>query len=106
MQYTTIHGRRYCGDYYIPNDEEEQTRQEMLHSVFLHILDDELTTVPLLNPQKILDVGTGTGDWLMAMGELHPDCEVIGTDIAHIQPTSVTINCFFEIDDAEGEGGW
>lgn len=101
-----IHGRRYCGNYYIPNDEEEQCRQQMLDGVYLHILNDELTTVPLLNPRKILDVGCGTGEWVMGMAEMFPDCEVIGTDIAHIQPTSVTINVFFEIDDAEGEGGW
>jgi len=31
---------------------------------------------------------------------------VIGIDIAKIQPSAVPLNVFFEIDDAEEEGGW
>ena len=66
----------------MPNDEEEQDRTQMLHTVYLHLFDQQLTTAPLRNPTKILDVGTGTGDWAMAMGDEYPDAEVIGTDIA------------------------
>jgi SAM-dependent methyltransferase len=106
VAYTTIHGRRYAGDYYIPNDEEEQTRQQMLHGVYLHLLGNELTTVRLQNPEKILDIGTGTGEWAIAMADEFPDAEVTGTDIAKIQPSAVPHNIFFEIDDAEIEGGW
>ena len=90
----------------MPNDEEEQTRTQILHGVFLYILDQKLTTVPLDNPQKILDIGTGTGEWAMAMGDEYPETEIIGTDIAKIQPTAAPLNVFFEIDDAEEEGGW
>ncbi|TVY93811.1 Secondary metabolism regulator [Lachnellula willkommii] len=106
IPYTTLYHRRYCKDYYMPNDEEEQTRTQILHGVFLFMLDQKLTTVPLDNPQKILDIGTGTGEWAMAMGDEYPDTEIIGTDIAKIQPTAAPLNVFFEIDDAEEEGGW
>jgi SAM-dependent methyltransferase len=101
-----IHGRRYCKDYYMPNDEEEQDRTQMLHTVYLYLFDQQLTTVPLDNPTKILDIGTGTGEWAMAMGDEYPEAEVIGTDIAKIQPSAVPLNVYFEIDDAEEEGGW
>jgi SAM-dependent methyltransferase len=104
--YITLHGRRYCQDYYMPNDEEEQDRGQMLHGVYLHIFNNRLTTVPLRHPEKILDIGTGTGEWAMAMADEYPDAEVIGTDIAQIQPAAVPLNVFFEIDDAEEEGGW
>jgi SAM-dependent methyltransferase len=104
--YHKIHGRRYCGEYYMPNDEDEQTRQNMLHQVQLYLLQGRLTTAPLQNPTKILDVGTGCGDWAIAMGEEHEKAEVIGTDIAKIQESAVPENVFFEIDDAEEEGGW
>lgn len=104
--YNVLHGRRYCKDYYMPNDEDEQNRQQMLHSVYYSILGNRLTTVPLQDPKKILDIGTGTGEWAMAMGDEYPSAEVIGTDIAKIQPTGVPLNVFFEIDDAEEEGGW
>ncbi|KUJ20195.1 putative Demethylmenaquinone methyltransferase [Mollisia scopiformis] len=104
--YHMIHGRRYCGEYYMPNDEEEQTRMQILHGVHYSLLSNSLTTVPLSSPTKILDVGTGPGDWAMAMGDEYPDAEIIGTDIAKIQPSAVPLNVFFEIDDAEEEGGW
>lgn len=42
----------------------------------------------------------------MAIGEEFPQAEVIGTDIAKIQPGAAPSNVFFEIDDAEEEGGW
>ncbi|KAG9239313.1 putative Demethylmenaquinone methyltransferase [Amylocarpus encephaloides] len=106
ITYFMIHGRRYCKDYYMPNDEEEQDRTQILHSVYLDLFHQLLTTVPLDKPTKILDIGTGLGEWAMAMGDEYPEAEVIGTDIAKIQPTAVPLNVFFEIDDAEEEGGW
>lgn len=106
MPYIDINGRRYCKGYNMPNDEEEQTRMQMLNAIYYNLLGQRLTTVPLVNPKKILDVGTGIGEWAMAMGEEYPDAEVIGTDIAKIQPTSAPLNVFFEIDDAEEPGGW
>lgn len=90
----------------MPNDDDEQTRMQMLHAVHLFLLNNRLTTAPLRDPTKILDVGTGCGDWAMAMGDEYPEAEVIGTDIAKIQPSAVPLNVFFEIDDAEEEGGW
>jgi trans-aconitate methyltransferase len=90
----------------MPNDEEEQDRLQILNGVYFHLLDNRLTTVPLDAPEKILDVGTGTGEWAMAMADEYPDAEVIGTDIAKIQPGAAPLNVFFEIDDAEEEGGW
>jgi SAM-dependent methyltransferase len=90
----------------MPNDDDEQTRMQILHEVYKALLSKRLTTVPLSSPTKILDVGTGTGDWAIAMGEQWPECEVVGTDIAKIQPSAVPLNVFFEIDDAEEEYGW
>jgi SAM-dependent methyltransferase len=90
----------------MPNDEEEQIRTQILHGVYFWLLDQKLTTVPLDKPQKILDIGTGTGEWAMAMGDEYPETEIIGTDIAKIQPNAAPLNVFFEIDDAEEEGGW
>jgi len=104
--YHYIHGRRYCKDYFMPNDEVEQTRLQMLGEVYYEVLGKRLTTVPLVNPTKVLDIGAGTGEWAMAMGDEYPDAEIIGTDIARIQPTATPLNVFFEIEDAEEETGW
>lgn len=86
----------------MPNDEIEQLRMTLQHQVLLHVLDNEITGVPLDNPSHILDVGTGTGDWAIRMAELYPDTEVVGTDISAIAETqSVPSNVFFELEDAE-----
>lgn len=87
----------------MPNDELEQLRATLQHQVFLHILDGELTLVPLgESPTHVLDVGTGTGEWAIRMAEMYPECEVVGTDISAIAETeSVPVNVFFEIEDAE-----
>lgn len=105
--YSEIHGRRYCKDYYMPNDEEEQTRQQMLNGVYRSSFGGKLTTVPIDDSfKKILDIGTGSGEWAIDIGEEYPQSEVIGTDIAKIQASAVPANVFWELDDAEEEGGW
>ncbi|KAL2067872.1 hypothetical protein VTL71DRAFT_15970 [Oculimacula yallundae] len=106
IEYLTIDERRYCENYNMPNDDAEQGRLQMLHEIFLNTLDGHLTLAPLQSPTMILDIGTGTGEWAIEMAELYPGAEVTGTDIAKIQPTSVPDNMFFQIDDAEYEGGW
>lgn len=102
LDYREIHSRRYCREYYMPNDEIEQLRLSLQHQVFLHLLEGDLTCVPLDDPRNILDVGTGTGEWPIRMAELFPDCDVVGTDISAIAETQcVPMNVFFEIEDAE-----
>ncbi|KAK4169238.1 S-adenosyl-L-methionine-dependent methyltransferase [Cladorrhinum sp. PSN259] len=104
IDYVTEHGRQYCGEYYMPVDQTEQTRQYVLHQVFLKVFDLELTTVPLDHPEYILDIGTGIGEWAIGMAERYPEAEVFGTDIAPIQPTQqVPFNVEFHIENAEDE---
>lgn len=99
-------GRRYCSEtYYMPNDDEEQTRLAITHQAFLSILDGQLTLMHTpQNTTRILDIGTGTGEWAVAMAERFPDAEIIATDIGVHQPIDVPQNMFFEVDDAEE--GW
>lgn len=104
IDYVFEHGRRYCGDYSMPNDDTEQTRQYVAHQVYLKLFDGRLTTVPLSHPRYILDIGTGIGEWAIGIAEAYPNCEVFGTDIAAIQPTDqVPLNVEFHIEDAEEE---
>jgi SAM-dependent methyltransferase len=96
--------RQYCGDYFLPCDQTEQTRQYVIHQVYLKLFELELTTVPLEHPRYILDIGTGIGEWAIGMAEKYPGCEVFGTDIAPIQPThQVPFNIEFHIENAEDE---
>ncbi|KAG6068886.1 hypothetical protein E4U32_007265 [Claviceps aff. humidiphila group G2b] len=65
--YTNEYGRRYAvfGDvqYPFPMDEMEQSREDMKHAMLLMLTENKLFLSPVgENPQKILDIGTGTGE--------------------------------------------
>lgn len=61
------YGRRFHkfheGAYLFPNDEREQEREDMKHSMIVSLCGGKLHYAPLESPHKILDVGTGTGVW-------------------------------------------
>lgn len=64
--HTYEHGRRYQtfknSRYPVPNDDIEQNREDMKHTMMLELTDGVLFYAPIENPHKILDVGTGTGE--------------------------------------------
>ena len=50
------------GHYILPNDDQEQYREELAHFLFIKLLDDRHYLSPIgNNPQRIIDLGTGTG---------------------------------------------
>lgn len=100
------HGRRYCRDYFMPNDEDEQDRLRILHQIYLNIFNLELTTITLENPTMVLDVGTGTGEWALGAAETWPDCKVIGIDISPTFERAVPLNCQFKVMDGEDPWPW
>lgn len=65
--YRFENSRRYHrfkeGLYQFPNDMPEQEREDMKHIVAVHLLGGKLHNAPLENPQRIIDIGTGTGSW-------------------------------------------
>src|SRR5690606_1293096 len=53
---------------------------------------------------KILDLGTGTGNWAVELADTYPDdVEILGTDITPWQPTYVPPNVRFDIEDFNNE---
>ncbi|KAJ0368271.1 hypothetical protein COL26b_010922 [Colletotrichum chrysophilum] len=77
------------GRYLFPNDDLEQEREDMKHAMILHLCGGVLHNAPLKSPQKILDIGTGTGIWAIDMGDEYPEAEVTGIDLSPIQPCRV-----------------
>lgn len=104
--YAYENGRRYHsyreGHYVLPNDEQEQDRQDLLHHVRNLVLNGALYRAPLNKRlQRALDIGTGTGIWAIDFADSHPSAEVMGTDLSPIQPSWVPPNLQFLVDDAE-----
>ena len=102
-------GRRYhAGDgsswHFLPNDDEEMDRLDLFHHIMHLRCDERLHLAPLQScPQRILDLGTGTGIWAVMMGELYDSASVLGNDLSPIQPILVPPNVSFEVDDMEKE---
>ena len=101
-------GRRYhaykYGRYPIPNDDAEQNREDMKHVMMLELTNGKLFYAPIgENPQRIADIGTGTGIWALEVGDLYPGAEVLGLDLSPIQPHWVPPNVKFMVDDVEDE---
>lgn len=98
-------GRYYCDEFYLmPCDEAEQTRLSITYQTYLFLLGKQITLGQVRNPERILDVGTGTADWAIAAAERFPNAEIIGTDITTtLHPQAAPPNVSFELDDAQDE---
>ncbi|KAG6225110.1 hypothetical protein E4U26_003291 [Claviceps purpurea] len=99
-------GRPYMvvgdGRYPIPSDEVEQNREDMKHAMLMMVTENKPFLSPVGDhPQKILDIGTGTGIWAVEVGDRYPSAKVRGIDIAPIQPKWVPANVTFLVDDCE-----
>ncbi|KAJ3472647.1 hypothetical protein NLG97_g10820 [Lecanicillium saksenae] len=109
-------GRRYPSfndnRYPIPNDDLEQSREDLQHSMLMELMDGELFFSPIgTYPQQIVDIGTGTGKYfqsiqswhfkLIIIGDAYPSASVLGVDLSPIQPSWVPPNVEFIIDDCE-----
>lgn len=104
-KYRYENNRRYHsykdGEYWGPNDEQQNNQLDIAHHLFLMTLGDRLFLAPIGdNPQNVLDVGTGTGIWAMDFADQFPSAQVTGFDLSPIQPQWVAPNLRFEINDA------
>jgi SAM-dependent methyltransferase len=108
FNYPIEHGRQYHaykdGNYHRPNDESELDRLDMMHELFNIVDDGKLHQAQIGDtPQRILDLGAGSGIWCNEMGDRYPSAEVIGVDISANMPTNTAPNVRFEVDDVEDE---
>ncbi|KAL2884975.1 DUF814 domain-containing protein [Ceratocystis lukuohia] len=106
-EYPFENGRRYHwfmeGTYNFPNDADEQENEQIRHELVMMLFEDNLHFSPIEdNPQRILDLGTGTGQWAIDMADRYPSALLRGIDLSPIQPNWVPPNVCFMVDDMEG----
>jgi ubiquinone/menaquinone biosynthesis C-methylase UbiE len=88
--------------YYHPNDRPELERESRQFQILHSMMGNRLHLAPLSRdnpPEVILDVGTGIGDWAIAMGDEFPVSRIFGVDISPHQPELVPPNVHFLIQD-------
>ncbi|KAF8512272.1 S-adenosyl-L-methionine-dependent methyltransferase [Gautieria morchelliformis] len=108
-----LHGRILNNSnelYMFPADGEEHDRLDLQHAIYTLSLESLYpardSVRKALAPRQfgspaILDVGTGSGSWALAMANEFPHCEVVGVDLAPVRlAIPLPSNCRFEIDDA------
>ncbi|KAI8384566.1 S-adenosyl-L-methionine-dependent methyltransferase [Radiomyces spectabilis] len=92
----TIDGRVYHSDelssYCLPRDEEEQDRLNSQHFALKALFGSNTLSYVQENltlEAKILDIGCGSGSWVMEMAIDHPHAHVTGIDMADMFPTMI-----------------
>lgn len=109
MEFREENGRTYNayqdGKYYLPCDQLEQDRLDLQHYMFTLTYGGKLYTCDFNKNEKkahrVLDAGCGTGIWAIDYADEHPEAEILGVDLAAIQPAYIPPNVSFMIDDLE-----
>ena len=90
--------RTYLDDapYLLPKDAQEDERLRFQHYALHHAFGNHYLAPISPDTRTILDVGSGTGIWVMDMAQQFPRAHVIGVDIAFTSlPQTLPNTCLF-----------
>lgn len=96
-------GNRFHGiegnNYYLPNDHPEFERLDVINTHMRTMWGSNILAPISPKPSLILDVGTGSGSWVIEVAEIYSTAQVVGIDLSPIQPLSVPPNAEFQVGD-------
>lgn len=92
--------------YRLPADEEELDRLNKQQKMFIEIMGKYPPCLPGIlqddvpgEPKACLDLGCGSGAWIMELARDYPSSLALGIDLAPKQSTTMPDNCSVEVDD-------
>ncbi|KAF9011053.1 S-adenosyl-L-methionine-dependent methyltransferase [Cyathus striatus] len=97
----------YSEVYRLPADEEELERLNKQHLIFIEAMNgkyappmQEVMADDVPGERKAcLDLGCGSGCWIMDVARDFPSCDAVAVDLVPMQSTSMPPNCRSEVDD-------
>jgi len=94
--YYWLNGRRHMSHvpYMLPKDMQEVNRLDFQHYMLRYALRGNYWA-PLQIPTRILDIGCGTGRWMLEMATTFPRASIVGLDL--VAPASVDTNIAFPL---------
>ncbi|KAJ7499603.1 S-adenosyl-L-methionine-dependent methyltransferase [Mycena latifolia] len=103
IEHATRQYQAYPGAQYIlPTDNVEEERLILQHHALKILFESRILLAPVSieKNDKILEIGTGTGHWILDLaGSIDPSVSMVGVDIeSHLFPTSYPKNLEFRVE--------
>ncbi|KAJ7070618.1 hypothetical protein C8F01DRAFT_1107088 [Mycena amicta] len=96
----------YSQVYRLPADNEELDRLDKQHDMFIQIMGKYPPCLPQImadnvpgETKAVLDLGCGSGAWIMDRAREFPNCIAVAVDLVPMQSITMPDNCRSEVDD-------
>ncbi|KAK8014928.1 methyltransferase domain-containing protein [Apiospora arundinis] len=83
--------------------EQDFGRLVIQHELSIEVHAGRLYLAPVSNPRRVLDVGTGSGEWALDFARSNPASSVLGVDLVPVKTAPSESNCSFCVGDVEGD---
>ncbi|KAH7922843.1 S-adenosyl-L-methionine-dependent methyltransferase [Leucogyrophana mollusca] len=96
----------YSEVYRLPADDEELDRLDRQHDMFCEVIGKYPPPLPEImaedphgETKAVLDLGCGSGSWIMDVAREFPHASAVAVDLVPMQSLSMPANCRSEVDD-------
>lgn len=96
----------YSEVYQLPADDEELDRLDKQHDMFKKIIGaypppmaEVMADDTPWETKSVLDLGCGSGSWIMEVARDFPHCQAVAVDLVPMQSIEMPQNCRSEVDD-------
>ncbi|PBK86348.1 S-adenosyl-L-methionine-dependent methyltransferase [Armillaria gallica] len=74
----------------------EWERLDEFHNGMRSFLEGQLSFAPIENPRRIIDIGAGSGAWVIQAAEMFPESQIVAADIKPLPPRPFPSNVSFQ----------